>query len=374
VGEAHVPAVMPFVDMLRTETRLQPAVLSKFEFGLLVAGIEPEASPRFGPTQVEPSVTVGEVAFAILRRNFAAFLAKEPGTRLDEDVEELHDMRVASRRLRAALALFADVLPIRAMPLREELGLVADALGAVRDLDVEIAQIGSWIELAEEPDRGPLGSLMKLLEDERDGARGVLLSTLDSKRYERLVLRFSALLHRGPLRTSPGSRMPAREAALELILPRFRKVREAARRLDARSDPTAYHRLRVRCKHLRYALEFFDDVYAGRPRAITRDLAELQEILGLHQDAYVAIARLRSMASSLGGEIGPAAAFAMGEVAERYRRGARRQRKRFPKAYRRFHGKRWRDFERLMERERTASLRSPPTRPAPRRSVTGAQA
>ena len=72
---------------------------------------------------------MGELAFAVLRRQLAVVRDKEPGTRLGEDVEELHDMRVATRRLRAALSLFESVLPVRAQVFREELGWMGRLLG-----------------------------------------------------------------------------------------------------------------------------------------------------------------------------------------------------------------------------------------------------
>ena len=67
---------------------------------------------------------MGELAFAVLRRQLGVVRAKEPGTRLGEDPEELHDMRVATRRLRAALSLFAGVLPVRAQVFRAGARLV----------------------------------------------------------------------------------------------------------------------------------------------------------------------------------------------------------------------------------------------------------
>ena len=81
---------------------------------------------------------MGDLAFAVLRRQLAVVRAKEPGTRLGEDPEELHDMRVATRRLRAALSMFEAVLPVRAQVFREELGWLARLLGTVRDLDVQL--------------------------------------------------------------------------------------------------------------------------------------------------------------------------------------------------------------------------------------------
>ena len=126
------------MEQLRTSCGLQPARLSKFEAGLLALGQEIPGSPDLGPTEISASSTMGELAFAVLRRQLAVLRDKEPGTRLGEDPEELHDMRVATRRLRAALSLFADVLPVRAQVFREELGWLGRLLGAVRDLDVQL--------------------------------------------------------------------------------------------------------------------------------------------------------------------------------------------------------------------------------------------
>ena len=86
--------------------------------GLLSAGLQPPPAESFGPTEIAPDAAIGEVALAIVRRQFAVLLAKEAGARLGDDLEELHEMRVACRRLRASLSLFADVLPAGVLGLR----------------------------------------------------------------------------------------------------------------------------------------------------------------------------------------------------------------------------------------------------------------
>ena len=126
------------VEQLRTSCGLQPARLSKFEAGLLALGQEIPGSPDLGSTAISEESTMGELAYAVLRRQLAVVREKEAGTRLGEDPEELHDMRVATRRLRAALVLFADVLPVRAQTFREEFGWLGRLLGSVRDLDVQM--------------------------------------------------------------------------------------------------------------------------------------------------------------------------------------------------------------------------------------------
>src|ERR671911_3127403 len=138
LGMAPTPDLHGFVDEMQSALDLAPASTSKYETGLYASGLNPEGNSELGPTRIDPSMSLGEVAFAVLRRQFAEMEEHEPGTRLGEDPEELHDMRVPTRRMRAAMKVFEGALPVRATWLREELRWVAHALGDVRDLDVQI--------------------------------------------------------------------------------------------------------------------------------------------------------------------------------------------------------------------------------------------
>jgi triphosphatase len=167
-----------FVEVLRDALKLCPTRTSKFRTGLSVAGLSPAVAPDLGPTKIDATLSAGEVAFAILRRHFAAMLAHEPGVRLGEDPEELHDMRVATRRLRAALKLYADALPKRAERYERDLRWVATALGEVRDLDVHLER------LSEEASRNGevLEEVVALLRERRVEARRGMHEALDSNR------------------------------------------------------------------------------------------------------------------------------------------------------------------------------------------------
>jgi triphosphatase len=353
VPEGAEQAMSPFVEGLREACGLQPAGLSKYQAGLLSAGLDLPAPDTFGPTAVDPEAPIGAVARAVLRKHFSAMLAHEPGTRLGDDIEELHDMRVATRRLRAALSLFSDVLPASSERMREELGGIGSALGAVRDLDVQLEQLDGWLAALPDADRQSLDALRTLLETERAAARAAMLEVLDSREYQAFVGRFGRMLRstRTP-RSGPGS-LPARAAAPDLIESRFRRFRKAARRIGADSNPGEYHRVRIRGKRLRYALEFLADLYPGNSRPVIRRLVELQDLLGLHQDADVAIERLRRLAATRGGELSPATVFAMGEIAERYRQSAIELRTQFPAAYGRVR-KRWKALRNEIEEQRPA--------------------
>ena len=263
--------VEPIVEQLRLSCGLQPAHLSKFEAGLLAVGRANPGSPHLGPTAITPSSTMGELAFAVMRRQLGVLRDKEPGTRLGEDPEELHDMRVATRRLRAALSLFAAVLPARAQALREELGWMGRLLGAVRDLDVQqegLAEMAhasaGWASVTPgAPELDPLGELSALLEREWKAARADMLNGLDSVRWERLCRGLVAMAQQGPARRSVASRAPAVVGLPDLVLARHDAVAKAAKRARRTGEVTDFHRLRIRSKRLRYALEFGSEVYGG---------------------------------------------------------------------------------------------------------------
>ncbi|HET6171762.1 MAG TPA: CHAD domain-containing protein [Gaiellales bacterium] len=351
VPPAAAQVLEPFVLELRDACALQPAGLSKFEVGLLSYDLGPPV-PRFGVSEIDPEMTIGAVALAVLRRQFSALLAKEPGTRLGDDIEALHDMRVANRRLRAAMALFAAVLPEAALKAREELVWVGQILGAVRDLDVQIEQLDDWLATGEATDRRALELLHSLLQEQHETARATMLEMLDSRRYEALVSRLGRTLRARHAHRSGQASQPARALAPDLIESRYRAVRKAGDQISPDSPAISYHRLRIRCKRLRYALEFLGGLYPDQTRPLIKRIVVVQDVLGLHQDAYVAIDRLRHLAASGSDDIDPATIFAMGEIAERHRQSTIALRARFPAAYGQLSGKRWRAFREQLERAR----------------------
>jgi triphosphatase len=372
--EAAEPSAL--VDTLVAELErlgaVHPSRLSKFEAALMAVGRSP-AVPDLGPVGITEQSSIGEVAFASLRRHVAAMLDHEPGTRLGEDPEELHDMRVATRRLRAALALFDGVLPVRAQALREQLRWVASALGAVRDLDVQMEQLASWELEAEDEDRSALAALAETLRDEQAGAREAMMAVLNSARYDRLVRSLEGFARRGPSRRDTRARAPSLLEVPELIEARYAKVRRAGDRIGPAAGPEAYHRLRIRCKRLRYALEFVAPLYPKEAPSFIKAVTKAQDILGLHQDAQVAMARLRGLAGDREAPLPPETIFAMGRVAERYNARSAKLRSRLPKAYGRVLGRDWKRLERAMKHRRPESAPAeqapPPATPdAPRRS------
>lgn len=338
----------PLVATLRSAVSLAPTNRSKFEEALRVRGLVPAVAAELGPTTVDDAMTTGAVALATLRRSFAALLEHEPGTRVGDDPEALHQMRVAMRRLRATLALFAEALPARALACRATLEWLADVLGGVRDLDVQLERLATWRAEMEAPDADALEALAALLRRRRVAARRRVLNALDCPRYERFVARFAVLL-RGAGAPRGEAGRPILATAPALIEKRMRKARKAGDDLVESSPPPGYHALRIQCKKLRYALEAHADVYGKPLGRVASAVTRLQKLLGRHQDAEVAVEHLRALCAGRGAQrLSSHAIFVIGKIAERYEREARRLRRRFPKRYRAATRGLWKRLRRVM--------------------------
>jgi len=316
------------------------------------------APAELGVTSVKASQTVSEAALAVLRKHFAAFLAHEEGTRRGTDPEELRQMRVASRRGRAAMALFKEGLPPGAGRLRQELTWIGTVLGRARDVDVQIEQLQAWLAAADRREREIYRPLLAILQEQRAQARAPMLRALDSPRYRRFVAAYEAFVRRAPGRRPPAARRPVLAAAPDLIGHRLRAVRKAGDGLGPSAPPAKLHALRIKCRRLRYAVESFADLYGDPASAFAKRLARLQNLLGLHQDGHVAMARLRRLCESQGRRLPPRTLFAMGRAAQRYAQQAAGARTAFPQAYRRITGKRWKRLRDAMERRRPPAASS----------------
>lgn len=363
VASPWVDVLAPLVANLRDSCGLRPATLSKFEAGLLALGMEVPGAPDLGDTDVNRDSTVGELALAVIRRHLGVMLSREPGTRLGEDIEDLHQMRVATRRLRAALDFFAEVLPQRSRSMSSELAWMADVLGHVRDLDVQIEHIeglGTWSErwhTVVRSDRSPVDELLSVLAGDREQARLALLESLDSARWERLVSGLTSMVIQRRLRLPAGARQRATSVLPDLVESRHRAVVKAARRARRTGDPRDFHRLRIRGKRLRYSLEFTSGVYGGRTDRFTRRLALLQDTLGLMQDADVATTRLWSLATGSDPEgrpreMSPASVFFVGAMAEHYRARSDELLRGMPKRLKLLEGSEWKELRTHMDRHR----------------------
>lgn len=251
-----------------------------------------------------PRVTAGdsmvEAAVAVMRLHYARMLAHEKGTRAGEDPEELHDMRVATRRLRMALRLFDDYLDADALvPVLKGLRRTGRTLGAVRDLDVFRDKTLRYVEALPRARRHELDPLLEAWQVEYEARRAAMVAYLDGRKYVRFVERFGALLAGPP--EALAARGAGRHATVRQVLPALLH-RDLADVLAAGSHvqgPSAslarFHELRIAGKALRYTLEFFEAPLGRGARPLIEAMKALQDHLGDLQDAVVSCGIVRDV-------------------------------------------------------------------------------
>jgi CHAD domain-containing protein len=308
--------------------------------GLESVGAAPGAAPDFAPTVVDASMTVDEVALANLRRYLSAWHLHEAGARLGDDPEELHDLRVAGRRLDAILRQFKPYLPASIVQIRPTLKTVLRALGSARDLDVALIELEAFSGGLPESERESVEPLRRHLVSEGGRARARMLSVLDSIWVQKNLQELTALLGAPTAASQQSSPEMALKAAPELIRRRYRKLCKGADLLTPDSSMEAYHQVRGRVKKLRYALEAVAVIYGKPADAMLRTLRRWQEKLGVQQDAAVASRRLKAIASAPPHGIPPETMFLMGRLVEHYASAAVRARKLSARGYRKVRG-RW---------------------------------
>jgi CHAD domain-containing protein len=349
--EAHTQSHEPLrslVKTLRSNCALEAASDTKYSLGLKSVGLVPPA-PEVAATTVDASMTIVEVAMVNLRRYLAAWHLHEPGARLGDDPEELHDLRVAGRRLDAILRQFQSFLPPALLGIRATLKTVLSALGHARDLDVALGELQDFSRKLPKSDRAGVEPLKEHLLSERGRARAQMLSVLDSIWVQKNLQELASLL------TAPGAASEASSAELALhaspglIRQRFRKLRKRADLLGVDSSTEEYHKVRGQVKKLRYALDAVAALYGKPAVEMVRALRRWQENLGLQQDAAVAMQRLNALSRAQPKGIPAETLFLMGRLAERHLGAAMHARKRCATGYRKVRQK-WKKLRTKFEK------------------------
>ncbi len=251
---------------------------------------------------LEPDDSMAEAARKTFLFHYGRMLYHEPGTRLGEDIEELHDMRVATRRMRASLWVFGDYLDLERMrPFVKGLRRTGRALGAVRDLDVFWEKTQHYVDELP-PDSGMgLEPLRVVWEAQRDRSRERMLAYLDGDRYARFRDRFGEFL-RDPgagalaVMSEKGDPIPHRlcHVVPVAVYQRLAAVRAYDEWVTGPNVPLErLHQLRIAAKGLRYTVEYFREVLAPEAKGIISEIKGLQDHLGDLQDAVVASNLLR---------------------------------------------------------------------------------
>jgi CHAD domain-containing protein len=247
--------------------------------------------------------TVRDLIGRYISEQCSVIIDSEGQLRAGEDV--VHTTRVAVRRLRSTIRVFADLFDSsQAEHLEEELVWWANLLGAVRDLDIlMLRQAALLAELPAELILGPVSSTIQAeLAVRRKQAADAITDALNSERYRKLI----GLAHHW---RSDAPFTATADAAADAINPAITKAKNKARkrlstavaaRRAAEPSDELFHRARKASKRYRYAVEAAQPVWGSKADKIVLKRKDLQDLLGNHQDGIVSAAFLRELGGRLG--------------------------------------------------------------------------
>ncbi len=299
----NAAALFDFVRSLLEHVPLKLARDSKAARGFALAlgtVTKPSKAPQ---AALDKHMTAQQGFVAIATACMDHLMANEAGCVAAEDSEYLHQMRVAIRRLRTAIRLFADHLDAERMnAIIDELRWLGTQLGTTRDFDVFLEEtlppvIAAW------PQHPGLTQVRDDIVARRDVASAASRAAVQSVRYQRLLLDIGAWLialsHPVSDTANGGSVKLAEFANNALKRHRKQLIRRAHHLMELSAEER--HRVRISGKRLRYAAEFFSPLFpAKRSKPYIQELANLQTILGVLNDA----ATTKSILSLLANEKG----------------------------------------------------------------------
>ncbi|MDD3042785.1 MAG: CHAD domain-containing protein [Methanosarcinaceae archaeon] len=247
--------------------------------------------------------SMAEVARRIFSYQLGKMVSFEKGVRKGDDIEELHDMRVAIRKMRASSEIFKDYLDFKELkPHLKGLRSTLRVLGSVRDLDVFEDKAKHYLEGLPPGQEQALDPLFESLEKEREKVRKAMLAYLGSEKYTRFKEEFKDFLAvpgagRLPTGTEKHDALPHRvkDVLPSVVYSRFAEISAYAEWVEGPYvSVERLHRLRIAAKGFRYTFEFFEPVLGEEAKSTIKEFKSLQGLLGDLHDAVVAIELLNS--------------------------------------------------------------------------------
>ncbi|BAN36189.1 adenylate cyclase [Sulfuricella denitrificans skB26] len=287
------PAVLYELALaLQEAVPLHPENASKADRGYALCAPQEVALPvRAAAPEVRREMTVNEAFHAIAWNCIDQLQGNRNRLLQGYDPELIHQMRVAVRRLRSALGLFAAAAPgIQDAVLTEALRWLVGELGPARDWDVFLGEMLPPVVMALPEEEG-LVWLQRQAENICREKREQACVAAAGQRYNEIMLRLGAWLWRAPWRTSEVATdldMPVSVFAAKMLDRRYRQVCRRGRHLMALTVAQR-HELRIAAKKLRYAAEFFSGLYPGKTtKRYIQALSRLQDEFGALNDQAVA--------------------------------------------------------------------------------------
>lgn len=283
---------------LELEPGTDPGLLADFDRALLEAGASASPWPSKlrrligdrvpAPRRARKKPAAGDVVAETLHGHRDRLRRADVGVRLDVE-DSVHQLRVASRKLRSALRTFKSIVDEeRAAPVAAELKWLGRELAPARDTEVTEERLRRQLDgVPSELVLGPVRQfLTRYFAREAEQGRTRAMTALTGKRYLRLLRALDELLAapatqaRKPAKAA--LRKPVRKAAKKL-----RRAEAATRGLDGVELETALHEVRKKAKRARYAADTVKPVYGKKLRGWRKNVKAVQQTLGAHQDTVV---------------------------------------------------------------------------------------
>ncbi len=241
--------------------------------------------------RISPSITFGEYAYEIIKQQYRSVVKYEQSVLADDDPENLHQMRVGTRRLRTALQIFDAAITLPAVASEKQVGALARVLGGLRDLDVQVADLQTiYRPQLKGNEKGLLDETIQALKQQRRKALAAVKEALGRSHYRDLKAAYDQWLEK-PKFTSLGQ-LPIIALLPDLLSPLLSELLLHPGWLVPANYSTVkegytLHDLRKAFKHVRYQAEFFVPFYGEPFKHWIDEIKRFQENLGKLQDSHV---------------------------------------------------------------------------------------
>jgi CHAD domain-containing protein len=293
------PSFLDAVEKKLRKAGVRPAKAPS-KLARALAETAPKGDERAAPPSPEPPQTAGEHILAYLREQADALLAYDPGVRRDLP-DSVHQMRVATRRMRSAFKTYRKVIDRTVTdPIGDELKWLAGELGVARDQEVLAERLRSRIDAVPRTLLlGPVRARLRIWTAAHgSGARRKAVAVLDTKRYLSLLESLDALLGDPPLLKAAGG--AAARVIPKAVLKDYdrlaARVEHALELPPGEERDLAMHDARKAAKRARYAGEAATPALGKAAKKFAKRMKAVQSVLGDHQDSVVAREALRNLA------------------------------------------------------------------------------
>ena len=270
---------------------------------LYETGLEPGGYSAKLNLNLTPNMHADEATRTIFRFLLKVIKANEPQIKYDIDTEILHDYRVAIRRTRSALVwdkkIFNRSLISR---FQKDLAFIGKLSNEMRDLDVYLLNQDKYKAMLPPVIQDDLKPLFEYLAQKRAASFKKVVSGIQSQKYKKIMHDWEAFLNETQNEENQGSAAsyPIISQASKRVFNQYKDVVKSGSRILKDSEDEKLHKLRIKCKKLRYLIQFFANLYPPEKiNTLVKQLKKLQDMLGNFNDLCVQVDYLLGVAEQM---------------------------------------------------------------------------